>query len=73
MADTAGSGPKGELLDVPCDLGKSLPLRSRWLTAVHLQKLAKALGVPIEDLRLMIDSKVGRDGQRAAEYTGCYR
>ena len=62
MADTAGSGPRGELQDVPRVVGKSLPLRSRRLTAVHLRKLAKALGVPvsatIEDLRLMIDGKL---------------
>ena len=62
MADTAGSGPKGELQDVPRVVGKSLPLRSRRLTAVHLRRLAKALGVPvsatIEDLRLMIDGKL---------------
>ena len=62
MADTAGSGPKGELQDAPRVVGKSLPLRSRRLTAVQLRKLAKALGVPmsatIEDLRLMIDGKL---------------
>ena len=62
MADTAGSGSKGELQDVPRVVGKSLPLRSRRLTAVHLRRLAKALGVlvsaMIEDLRLMIDGEL---------------
>ena len=62
MADTAGSGLRGELQDLPCVVGKSLPLRSRRLIAVHLRKLAKALGIPvstmIEDLRLMIDGKL---------------
>ena len=62
MADTAGSGPKGGLQDAPRVVGKSLPLRSRRLTAVQLRKLAKALGVPMsattEDLRLMIDGKL---------------
>ena len=62
MADTAGSGLKGELQDMPRVVGKPLPLRSGRLTAMHLRKLAKALGVPmsatIEDLRLMIDGKL---------------
>ena len=39
MADTTGSGLKGELQDVPRVVDKSLPLRSRWPTVVHLQKL----------------------------------
>ena len=62
MADTAGSGLKGEQQGVPLVVGKLLPLRSRWLTAVHLRRLAKALEVQvsatIEDLRLMIDGKL---------------
>ena len=52
MADTAGSG---ELQDVPRVVGKSLPLRSRRLTAVHLRK---PMSMTIEDLRLMIDGKL---------------
>ena len=47
---------------MPRVVGKSLPLRSRRLTAVHLRKLAKAFGVPVSatigDLRLMIDGKL---------------
>ena len=63
MADTTGSGLKGELQDVPRVVDKSLPLlRSRWSTVVHLQKLAKA-----DDRR-----QVGQDGQRATEHAGHY-